>query len=409
MKYVIIGNSAAATACVEGIRSMDGEGEITIISDENRPAYGRPLISYILLGSIKKENADYRPREFYDKNKVKVLLGRKATAIDAAKKEVTLDGGEKIAYDKLLVSTGSRPFVPPMDGLDKVKDKFGFMSFSDMEKLESALSEDKNVLVLGAGLIGLKCVEGILDKVKSVTVVDLAPKILPSVLDDGGSAIVQKFLEDKGVKFILNDSAKEFGENCAHLKSGAEVPFDILVIAVGVRPETSLIAQAGGEVNRGIVIDEGMGTSLPDIYAAGDCAEGYDMSSKANRVLALMPNAVFQGRCAGINMAGGEEKFTQGIPMNSLGFFGLHIMTAGAYEGECIQSEENGTYKKLFVKGGRLAGFIIIGDIRNTGIYTTLIRSGEELENVDWEAMKKSPALKAFPADERAAKLARKV
>ncbi len=405
MKYVIIGNSVAATACIEGIRSVDKEGEITVISAENRAAYGRPLISYILLGRISEENADYRPKEFYEKNKVNVMLGRRAVKIDRGKKAVLLEGGGEVFYDKLLVSTGSRPFVPPMDGLDKVKDKFSFMTFDDMKNLGRALSKQKRVLVLGAGLIGLKCVEGIADKVKSVTVVDLAPRILSSVLDEGGSAIVQKFLEEKGVGFILGDSVSGFEENRARLKSGKEIPFDILVLAVGVRPEVSLVKDAGGEVNRGVAVNERMCTSLPDIYAAGDCAEGYDKSVRANRVLAILPNAAFQGRCAGINMAGGEDIFGGGTPLNSLGFFDLHIMTAGVYEGEFIEDISAQNYKKLFIKEGRLVGFIIIGDIKNVGIYTSLVREGTPLDKLDWRIMSKCPLLCAYPAKERDEKL----
>ncbi len=405
MKYVIIGNSVAATACIEGIRSVDKEGEITVVSAENRPAYGRPLISYIMLGRIAEQNADYRPKEFYEKNKVNVMLGQRAVKIDAGKKAVLLESGSEVFYDKLLISTGSRPFVPPMEGLDKVKDKFSFMTFDDMKSLSLALSEEKRVLVLGAGLIGLKCVEGIADKVKSVTVVDLAPRILSSVLDEGSSSIVQKFLEEKGVNFVLGDSVLSFYGANARLKSGKELPFDILVLAVGVRPEVSLLKEAGGEINRGAVVNERMCTSLPDIYAAGDCAEGYDKSAHANRVLAILPNAAFQGRCAGINMAGGDDVFDGGTPLNSLGFFELHIMTAGVYEGECSEDISGRNYKKLFVKEGKLVGFIIIGDIRNVGIYTALVREGTPLSQIDWRIMSKCPLLSAYSAKERDEKL----
>ncbi|MCH5156223.1 MAG: NAD(P)/FAD-dependent oxidoreductase, partial [Clostridiales bacterium] len=324
MKYVLIGNSAAATACIEGIRSVDKSGEITVVSNENRAAYGRPLISYALLGKIKKENMDYRPQSFYKDNGVKLMLGETVTRLDTTKKRVILESGKNVVYDKLLVATGSRPFVPNIDGLDKVKNKFTFMTYADMEALEKELSPKKNVLVIGAGLIGLKCTEGILHRVKSVTVVDMAESILPSVLDKDGADTVQKYLESCGVKFILGDSVQKFEANKAILKSGKEIGFDILVMAVGVRPNVELVKDSGGAVNRGIVVDECMKTSLNDIYAAGDCAEGFNKSTGANGVLALLPNAAFQGRCAGINMAGGNCVFADGIPMNALGLFDCH-------------------------------------------------------------------------------------
>ena len=409
MKYVLIGNSAAATACIEGIRTQDTKGEITVISSESRSAYGRPLISYALLGKIKKENMDYRPPEFYEANNVILKLGETVTKIDAKAKQVVLESGEKVAYDKLLVATGSRPFVPPLAGLDKVEKKFTFMTYADMEAIGAAISPDKNVLVLGAGLIGLKCTEGLLARVGKVTVVDMSDRILPSVLDSEGAAIVQKHLEECGVKFVLGDSAEAFEANQVKLKSGKKIEFDILVVAVGVRPNVELVKDAGGKVNRGIVVGDNMKTSLSDIYAAGDCTEGYDKSIGANRILALLPNAAFQGKCAGINMAGGNSSFTDGIPMNALGLFDCHIVTAGIYEGGCVTYTSANEYKKLFVKDGKLAGFILINAIEGAGIYTSLIREGVSLGGVDWELLTQKPQLLAFSEQVRREKLAHKV
>lgn len=409
MKYVLIGNSAAATACIEGIRSVDQNGEILVVSNENRPAYGRPLISYALLGKIKKENMDYRTQDFYEKNGVTLLLGETVTKIHADQKQIEIEGGGQIGYDKLLVATGSRPITLPLKGLDTVENQFTFLSYADMEALERVLSPEKHVLVIGAGLIGLKCVEGILQRVKKVSVVNLVPQILPSVLDEEGAEIVQRYLEERGVEFFLGDSAVEVNTDMARLKSGKEIGFDILIIAVGVRPNVELVREAGGAVNRGIVVDDTMKTSLSDIYAAGDCAEGYDKSTGEKRVLALLPNAVFQGRCAGINMAGGERTFTDGIPMNALGLFDCHIITAGVYEGDCIVRKSERAYKKLFVREGKLAGFILINAIENAGIYTSLIRNDVPLSDLDWNLMADKPQLLAFSADDRKKKLAQKV
>ena len=410
MEYVIIGNSTAAVACIEGIRSVDSAGGITVISDENHHCYGRPTISYCLMGATSREEMKYRPDDFYEKNGVKTMLGERAAAIDARAKVVKLQSGEEVPYDKLLVAAGSRPFVPPMDGLDGVKNKFSFMTRDDMDALEKALSPKKKVLVIGAGLIGLKCVEGIADRVGSVTVVDLADRILPSILDGEGAAIIQRQLEAKGIKFILNDCAAKFeGKKVTLKNSGLEISFDILVVAVGVRANTELVKGAGGQVNRGIVVDTHMRTSLADVYSAGDCAEGYDSSTGTNRVLTLLPNAYFQGRVAGINMAGGEAEQTDAIPMNAIGFFGSHILTAGVYEGECIGHIEGDIYKKLFVKDNKLVGFILINDFLRAGIYTQLVRDKVDLSDVDFELLKSAPQLLAYPKAVRKAKLAKKV
>ena len=406
MQYVIIGNSTAATFAIEGIRAVDKAGSITVISDETRPAYGRPLISYYLYGRIKLENTDYRPASFYTDNGVTVKYGVRAEKIDPEKKTVALSDGSAIDYGKLLVATGSSPLVPPAEGLDTVQ-YHTFMTMDSALALEKELSPEKRVLVVGAGLIGLKCVEGVLDRVGSVTVVDLAARILPSILDEEGSAIVQERLEARGVNFVLGDCAVRYAPGLATLRSGKEVPFDILVIAAGVRPNVSLVKEAGGEVNRGIVVNDRQETTIPDVYAAGDNCESYDICSGTRRILALLPNAAFQGETAGRNMAGGDAAFDKAAPFNALGLFDTHIATAGVYEGEAYTDLSEG-YKKLFVKDNKLVGFILIDCIGRAGIYTSLIREQTPLTTVDFELLKKNPALMAFARGTREEYLTRR-
>ncbi|WP_411677929.1 NAD(P)/FAD-dependent oxidoreductase [Caproicibacter sp.] len=405
MNYVIIGNSTAAVGCIEGIRSVDPQGPITVISDEPYAAYSRPLISYLLYGSTTEEKMRIRPDDFYEKMKVKTFLGKEAVRVDSGRKAVALDSGESIPFDRLLIATGSRPFVPPMRGLDKVGKRFSFLTLDDAKALESALTPQSRVLIVGAGLIGLKCAEGIRGRVGSITVVDLADRILPSILDEAGSEMVKKHIEQNGIKFLLGDSVAEFEENRARLKSGGTVDFDVLVVAVGVRPNTELAAEAGCEVGRGVAIDEASATSVPGIYAAGDCCECRDITTGQRRVLAILPNAYLQGETAGVNMAGGEKSFANAVPMNAIGFFGLHVLTAGSYDGEEIVETKPGVYKKLIVRDHLLKGFILIGEIARAGIYTSLIREQTPLDTVDFELLKQKPQLMAFTAERRAVKL----
>lgn len=194
--YVIIGNGTAAAGCIEGIRSADSESKITVISAENRPVYCRPLISYYLEGKTTIEKMNYRPEDFYEKNGCEVVYGQEATSIDPAKKTVSLSGGAEIPYDKLCIATGSSPFVPPVEGLESVKNKFSFMTIDDALSLEHVLTPQSRVLIVGAGLIGLKCAEGICARAGSITVCDLADRVLSSILDTDGAAMVQKKLEE---------------------------------------------------------------------------------------------------------------------------------------------------------------------------------------------------------------------
>lgn len=409
MQYVIIGNSTAAVAAAEKIRAIDAAGSIIIISDEPYHTYGRPLISYYLLGKTDAERMKYRPSDFYERNRIDTIFSTRVEKIDAEKKKVILSNGKKMGYDKLLVATGSRPFNPPMEGIESVPCKFNFMTFDDAQALEKVLSPDKSVLIIGAGLIGLKCLEGIADRVREVVVVDMADRVLPSILDEYGASLVRHELEEHKATFYLSDSVQKFVGNTAHLKSGKEISFDILVVAVGVRPNVELVKDAGGKVGRGILTDDRQETSLKDVYAAGDCTESYDITAQTSRILALLPNAQFQGACAGTNMAGGEAHFSNAVPMNAIGFFGSHILTAGSYFGDTYVEKSGDTYKKLFYSENKLNGFILVNRPEKAGIYTSLLRNATPLNEVDFEALKKEPALMAFSAQYRAEKLSRRV
>lgn len=405
-KYVIIGNGIAAAGCIEGIRSTDSNSKIIVVSEEKHPVYCRPLISYYLEGRTDLQRMKYRSDDFYEKMGCDVLYGRKVVKIDKETKTIVLDDGTVLPYSAVCTAAGSVPFVPTFAGLESVKNKFSFMTIDDTLSLEAALNKDSRVLIIGAGLIGLKCAEGLRDRVKSVTVCDLANRILSSILDNECASIMQKHLETNGISFLLSDSAERFDGNTAFMKSGKTVSFDVLVLAVGVRANTSLVEDAGGEVNRGIIVNERMETSIADVYAAGDCTEGEDISLGGKRVLALLPNAYMQGRCAGINMTGENAIFDNAIPMNSIGFFGLHVMTAGSYfnkaeGGEMYEEKTKDFLKRLFIRDGLLTGYIIIGNTERAGIYTSLIRERIPLSTVNLELLKKNTTFAAFSQESR--------
>ena len=405
MRYVIIGGSAAAIGCIEGVRSVDKTGEIILITGETEWNYSRPLISYLLEGKTTRDKMWCRPDSFFTRNGVTVKAGVLATALDAGDRTVRLSTGERLAYDRLLAATGSRPFVPPIPGLETVERTFCFQTLSDASALAEALRPESRVLILGAGLTGVKCAEGIRGLCAQIAIADLAPRVLPAVLDDTAAAMVQARMEEKGVRFYLNDSAAAFRGNTARLQSGTELEFDVLVTAVGVRPNTQLVADAGGAVDRGILVDGRCATTLPDVYAAGDCAQGYDAVSGEKRMLPLWPNAVLQGETAGINMAGGRADYTQGIALNASCVFGLHMVTAGSYEGESFTVQRDGSYKRLVTADGVLKGVIMVGDVSRAGIYTDLIRKKKPLSEIDFDLIRESPQLMAFSQKDRRVQL----
>lgn len=409
-QYVIVGNSIAAVGCIEGIRREDRESPITVVSKEPYAVYGRPLISYYLEGKTDLERMKYRPDDFYEKNGCTVLYGKTAVKLDENNRQVLLDDGTALPYDELCVATGSSPFVPPFEGLDTVENQFPFLTLDDALALEKAVTPSSRVLIIGAGLIGLKCAEGLAKRAGEITVCDLAGHVLSSILDETCAGIVAETLEANGIRLMLGDSVARFDGQTAFMKSGSTVEFDVLVLAVGVRANTSLVKDAGGETDRGILVNAKMETSLPHVYAAGDCTQGDELLSGQKKVLALLPNAYMQGQCAGVNMAGGEEVFDKAIAMNAIGFFGLHLMTAGC----CFPEEEGGKIyeesipggvKRLFTRNGFLTGFMLIGATDRAGIYTAMIREQVPLETVDFDLLQKTAALAAFSKENRRKKL----
>ncbi|MDD4316719.1 MAG: FAD-dependent oxidoreductase, partial [Clostridia bacterium] len=304
--------------------------------------------------------------------------------------------GRQISYDKLLIATGSTPFVPPFKGLDVVNKVHTFYTLNDALELEKALAPHKKMLIVGGGLIGLKCAEGVYGKVKQITVVDKSHKLLSSILDDEGSQTVKELMESKGIRLKLSADLTQFDESCAQFADGSREEFDILVIAIGVRSNAAPAKASGLNVNQGVIIDAHMRTSDENIYSAGDCAEGYDMLLEKQRVLALLPNAYMQGETAGRNMAGKNEEYLTGIPMNAIGLFGLHMVSAGVYEGESVTKKAASSYKRLFFDDNRLKGFIIIGDCGRAGIYTSLIREKIPLSEIDFRLITDRPQLIAL-------------
>ena len=397
-RYVIIGGGVASVGCIEGIRSMDETSEIVLVSGEGVPTYCRPLISYYMEGKTDFDKMKYRPDDYYERMGCKVVYAT-AESIDAAARKVQV-GGQAVAYDALCLATGSTPFVPPFAGLDTVPVKTSFMTEADARYLDQALTPTSRVLIVGAGLIGLKCAEGIAERVASVTVCDLADRVLSSILDAKCAARMQQVLEAHGVQFHLGNSVSRFEGTSATLQDGTVVDFDVLVTAVGVRANVGLV-RGIADVDRGVLADKGQRTSAEGIYAAGDCCQGYDASIDAGRVVAIWPNAYLQGYTAGVNMAGGEAVFDKGMPLNAIGFFGYHALTAGAYRGQMIEIETADSLKRLYVEEGRLVGFMLLGDVVRAGILTAMVRDKTPVDEQTLEILKKSPSLEGLSAQKR--------
>lgn len=394
MDYVIIGNSAAGIGAIEGIREIDADGRVTVISDEPYHTYSRPLISYYLADKVDWEQMKFRSDDFYAENNVETKLGVKATGINEAAKSVNLANGEEVEFDKLLVATGGTPSIPPMKGINK-DNIYNFIKVDDAKSIAGKIEdlETGKVVILGTGLIGLKAAEALVKQGLDVTVVELADRVLSAILDNEAAKLVQHHLEEKGINFIFEDTITEFlGEDevaGVKLESDQELNCDLAVVAVGVRPNTEIVKGTDIEVNRGIIINDRLETDTEDIYAAGDVAEGEDLVRKTKEVVPIWPDAYNQGRTAGMNMAGAKEDYTESFSRNSIGFFGLPMITAGIiesagddYEVLVAKDEAEKVYKKIVLRNDRIVGFIYLNDIDRAGILTGLIKEEKNVAEV---------------------------
>lgn len=414
MKYVIIGASAAGLAAAESIRKYDKNGSVTILTEEAYMPYSRPSISYFLKGRVKEGDMALRKPIFYKQNNIDVVTNAKVTSIDRAKKVVKV-GRKAYSYDRLCLATGSVPFVPPMEN---VKGKTNALTFLDLAatKEVKALANDKTrAVVIGAGLIGMKAAEGLSKICRSVNVVELAPRVLPSILDAKSSKQVKKHLENNGIKFHLENTvvkaiSKGRQINSVVLKDGTKLNCDLLILAVGVRPRTDLAESAGLEVNRGIITDtQTMQTSDENIYAAGDCCVSVDMLDGSKKIIALWPNAVVQGTAAGAQMAGGDLTTGGTYSVNAIDFYGLRICTCGLINAQGEQYSDKivtdgNSYKRLIFEGSTLVGYVLINCSDNAGIYTNLISNAVSLDTLEADIMD-TPSIFLFDKSTRITKL----
>lgn len=414
-KYVIIGACAAGLAAAEQIRKTDKDGEITVLTNEAYLPYSRPSISYLLKGAVKESDMFLRKTQFYKTNKINIITDSKVTAIDRDNKKVKA-GKKEYAYDKLCICTGSKPFIPPMKNVEGRENAYTFLDLAAAKAVKAAADKNTRAVVIGAGLIGMKAAEGLSKICKSVDVVELAPRILPSILDAKSSKNVKKYIEEHGhIKFHLENtvvSAKTKGKRITAvvLRDGREIKCDMVVMAVGVRPETQLAEQAGLEVNRGIITNPAtMQTSDENIYAAGDCTVSVDMLDGANKIIALWPNAVQQGTAAGSQMAGGNLAIDGTYSVNAIDFYGLRICTCGLINAVGEQysdkiSQNADEYKRLVFEDSRLVGFVLINSSTNAGIYTKLIADKADLRTLNGDIMD-TPSLFMFDRQTRTQKL----
>jgi NAD(P)H-nitrite reductase large subunit len=396
-KYVIIGGSAGAVGAVEAIREVDPAGDITVISEEPNYSYSRPMISDYLSGEANQEKMAFPTEDFWNKNKVQTLLLKKAVKLDLPQKTVELENTEKINFDKLLIATGGKPFIPKMEGTTK-KGVYNFATILDTQQIDAAITikNAQKAVVIGGGLIGVSATEALVKRGLKVTIVELKNWILNLVLDKEAAKIIETVMQKDGISIITGRTVqrilgKEGNEEAVGgvvLDNGTVIECDMVVVAVGVIPRTELAAQTDLKLNRGILVDRFMQTSVPNVYACGDVAEAYDFINKTNRVLALWPVARIGGRVAGYNMAGKKCEYPGATAMSALNYFGVPMISVGlttlddaeGFETLIFHDKERRVYRKIVLKDETIVGMILVGDVESAGTIFNLMKNRINVE-----------------------------
>lgn len=405
-EYLIIGNSAGGIGAAEAIREVDTRRPVTIVSDEPHPAYSRPLISKYLAKERDLEDMGFRPTDFYDRNDIAPLLGKRVTGLLPNDRVVELDDGRCVVWEKLLLATGGVPIVPRIEGIHK-RGVFAFTTLDDAKAIDEFVQIGQKAVVIGGGLIGISATEALVKRGVEVSIVEMKDRVLNTMLDEEGSRIASDAFRKAGVELFCGQTVVQIlGSSVVTgvvLSSTDLLPCDMVVVAIGVVPRLDLVGGAGIEVNRGIVVDRHMATSREDVYACGDVAEAYDFAHHSNRLTPVWPNAYIGGRTAGYNMAGVETQYPGGTVMNSLGYFGLDITTAGIVappggDGyQCLSRSEGGAYRKLVLKDDALVGMACIGDIEQSGILYSLMRDGMNVDSFKESLLAEDFGLASLP------------
>lgn len=391
--YLIVGASHAALAAVHAIRMHDVDGSVTVVSKDDALPYSPTVLPYVVSGRSDPQRVFLRDDAYFSLHKVNYLKGAAATAIAAAEQRVSLSSGDEIAYEKLLLATGAAPLLPPIPGLHTV-DFHVLRSLDDALRLRDALTETRHAIVLGAGLVGMHAAENLAKGGAQVTVVEMQPTVLAGYFDREAAAIIEDTFAAKGVRLMMGSKVvklapRDQGKGAqVTLADGTELQADLLLVSTGVAPVMDYLDGSGAQVGRGIMVDDTMRTSVKNIWAAGDVAQARGFYDGAKIINGILPDAVEQGKIAGMAMAGDPalKSYPGGVPLNTYTFFGQRAVSVGSQsEGEVAVRELDAArqrYLKIMLKDGRLTGIFGINVAFDPGVMWELILRRVDLASV---------------------------
>ena len=382
MKVLIIGNGIAAVTSAQSL-SKDPDIDLTILSKEPNYYYARPRLWSYIAGEITRDELFVRDEDWYRENRIKVMLGETAVKILPESKRVETLDGKFYEYNRLLLAMGAEPFIPPIPGhsLDGV---FVLRTLEDADAIHTHAEESSRAVVIGGGLLGLEIARVLAGLGLDVTVLEVAPYLLPRQLDREGAGLLKVLLQEMGLKIRTNVQVKQIdGENSVSsilLEDGERLFTDLVLLSTGIRSNTNLATAAGLTVNRGIVVDHNLQTSDKDIYAAGDAAEFDD------RVYGIIPAALEQARAAAAAITGSSPEYEGTIPSTNLKVTGISVSSIGQYSGDCEGCDmfkavdlENKQYRKIVVENGIIKGAILVNDQERANGISRLVRTGKDI------------------------------
>ncbi len=389
MKLVMVGNGMAGVRTLEELIKLEPDiYDITVFGSEPYPNYNRIMLSPVLAGEQGIQDIILNDLDWYKENHITLHTGKKVVKIDRKNKKVYADDGTEAEYDRLLLATGSNPFILPVPGKE-LQGVIGYRDIHDTNQMIDAAAKYKHAVVIGGGLLGLEAANGLAIRGMDVTVVHLMPWLMERQLDKSSANMLQKSLEAKGLKFLLEKQTQELVGGAdgrvqsIKFKDGSEIPADLVVMAVGIRPNTELAESAGIHCNRGIVVNDTMQTFDPSIYAVGEC-----VSHRGTAYGLVAPLFDMAKVCANHLARLGIARYQGSITSTKLKVTGIDLFSAGDFTGN-DQTEEilmhdaaGGVYKKLVLKDDKLVGAVMYGDTKDGAWYFQMIRDGRSVTDI---------------------------
>jgi NAD(P)H-nitrite reductase large subunit len=390
MKHVVIGAGPSGIVAAETLRKLDPAASVTVVGDEPEPPYSRMALPYFLVKQIAEEGTFLRKGEgHYSKQRIDVVQDR-VTGLDRAARQLKLVGGGQLAYDKLLIATGSRPVAPPIPGMD-LPGIFACWTLADARNIAQRAKPGAKVLLMGAGFIGCIILEALAQSGADLTVVEMEDRMVPRMMNDTAGNMIKDWCESQGVRVHTSTRVIGIAKGTAHnfrvdLSTGQQIDADLIVSATGVKPNVQFLDGSGIEVQQGILVNRHMQTNDPDIYASGDVAQGRDFSTGEYSVQAIQPTATEHGQLAARNMAGHAGAVHRGsVNMNVLDTLGLISSSFGLWMGKPggesaeLLNRERFRYINLQFEDDTLVGATSLGMTQHVGVIRGLIQTRTRL------------------------------